>query len=422
MNTTLLPGLFTALIFSFFFSGIEIAFLSANKLHIELKKQEGSLAGKIISYFTNRPSWFIATTMVGNTLAIVVGGLLATHFFADVLFLHLPDAVNHTIVVLILCILFTTSIILFSTEFLSKNLFLINPNQILHTLAIPILITFIILFPITAFVIYVSRMVTYILRVEYSEVKPVFGLTDLTNYLGSRDSVKHEDENITLNTTIFHNAIEFKTVRVRECMIPRTDIIAINVDEGIERLREVFVESEHSKIIVYRETIDDVIGYCHSAALFKKPQRIEDILTPIIMVPETTLANELMIRFISQQKSLALVVDEFGGTSGLVSMEDVIEKIFGEIEDEHDADDLVEQKIDDSNYVLSARLEIYYVNQTYEWSLPTGNYETLAGLILSLTEKIPQVGEVVELDQYRFTILSTEDNRIDTVKVTVKFS
>jgi CBS domain containing-hemolysin-like protein len=202
-------------------------------------------------------------------------------------------------------------------------------------------------------------------------------------------------------------------------MIPRTEIVAVAMDEGIGKLKEAFVESGHSKIIIYRESIDDVIGFCHSSALFKKPETIEEILTPIIAVPETTMANELMIKFINERKSLAVVLDEFGGTSGLVSMEDVIEEIFGEIEDEHDEDDLIEQKLDEKTYLLSARLEVDYLNETYRWNLPEGDYETLSGLLLTFTENIPVPGEKVLIPPYTFVIQSTLDNRIDVVMMVI---
>jgi putative hemolysin len=247
--------------------------------------------------------------------------------------------------------------------------------------------------------------------------KPVFGLTDVSQYLKSIQHEKAADENIALDTKIFTNALEFKSVRVRDCMIPRTEVVAVNLDSGIKKLHEAFIESGHSKIIVFRDSIDDVIGYCHSSALFKKPSKIEQILTPIITVPETMLAKDLMVRFINERKSLASVIDEFGGTSGIVSMEDVIEEIFGDIEDEHDQDDLVEQRLNDNLYYLSARLEIDYLNEKYGWQLPVGDYETLSGLILSYAEDLPKAGQTITINPYKFVIHSTAQNRINTVRL-----
>ena len=226
---------------------------------------------------------------------------------------------------------------------------------------------------------------------------------------------KQSEQNLELDTKIFTNALEFRSVRVRDCMIPRTEIVAVPIDGGIRKLREAFLESGHSKIIIFKESIDDVTGYCHSSALFRNPARIEDILTPIITVSEAMLARELMVRFINERKSLAIVVDEFGGTSGIVSMEDVIEEIFGEIEDEHDQDDQIEQKLDHQTYLLSARLEIDYLNETYGWKLPVGDYETISGLILAHTEDIPHQGDSVAIPPFTFTIETTTRNRIDTV-------
>jgi CBS domain containing-hemolysin-like protein len=233
---------------------------------------------------------------------------------------------------------------------------------------------------------------------------------------------KHPKMNseLTLEKRLFQNAQEFKSVRVYECMIPRTEITAVDVQDGLEKLHQAFVESGHSKIIVYRETIDDVIGYCHSSALFRKPTTIESILTPILTVSESMLARELLARLISERKSLAIVADEFGGISGMVSMEDVIEEIFGEIEDEHDVDDLVEQQLDAGTWLLSARLEIDYLNETYGWNLPTGDYETLGGLLLAQTEDIPDPGDVIHLPPFTLLVQSTLDNRIDTVKLTLE--
>jgi CBS domain containing-hemolysin-like protein len=247
--------------------------------------------------------------------------------------------------------------------------------------------------------------------------KPVFGLTDVNQYLKSIHRIRPADQNIEVDKKIFTNALEFKSVRVRDCMIPRTEVAAVNMEAGIKKLHETFIESGHSKIIVFKDTIDDVIGYCHSSALFKKPSRIEEILTPIITVPETMLAKDLMIRFINERKSLASVIDEFGGTSGIVSMEDIIEEIFGEIEDEHDEDDLVEEQLSPDVYLLSARLEVYYLNEKYGWHLPTGDYDTLSGLILAFAEDLPKEGQTIHVPPYTLVIQSTSQNRINTVRL-----
>jgi putative hemolysin len=420
METSMFPYILISLAFSFFFSGIEIAYLAANKLQLELQGKQGSLAGRIYAKFLKKPSLFIGTTLIGNTIALVLYGIFMAQLLEPQLSAWLPETVDNEATVLILQTLIATLLVLITAEFLPKSLFLINPNLMLTALAIPFNLVYYVLFPLVYSIMVLSRFViVHIIRSEYSDEKPVFGLTDLNHYLKNMQSVKHEDEAIELDKKIFHNALEFKSVKVRECMIPRTEIVAVDVRDGIEKLRETFVESGHSKILVYKETIDDVIGYCHSSELFKKPSRIEDILTRIIIVPETILANELMIRFINERKSLALVLDEFGGTAGLVSMEDVIEEIFGEIEDEHDEDSLIEQQLNADTWLLSARHEIDYLNDTYGWNLPTGEYETLGGLILSSFEDLPKAGESIEIPPYTITVQSTLDNRIDTVKLTI---
>ncbi|NOT74708.1 MAG: HlyC/CorC family transporter [Cyclobacteriaceae bacterium] len=418
---SLYPWIITSLVFSFFFSGIEIAFLSANRLQIELQGKQGVWSGKIMSYFMQNPSRFIGTTLIGNTLALVVFGNNMALLFAPVLTETLPESFSNEPSILLIQTVLSTLLILFTAEFLPKSLFMINPNLVLYALALPFVITYVILAPFTFTIVNLSKLVIkYILRLEYSEATPLFGLTDLNNYLRNMQKVSHEDEEIELDKKILHNAMEFKKVKVRECMVPRTEIMAIDLEDGIEKLRTAFVESGHSKIVIYRDSIDDVIGYCHSAALFKNPSTLQEILTPISIVTETTMANDMMVQLIKERRSLAIVVDEFGGTAGLVSMEDVIEEIFGDIEDEHDADDLIEQTLDESTYLFSARLEVDYLNEKYLWQLPIGDYETLGGLILSYTEDFPQKGEILHVGPFIFTIQSTKGNGIDTVKVKVE--
>jgi len=417
IDTSLLPYILTSLIFSFFFSGIEIAFLASNKLQIELQGKQGKAWGVIMAKFLKNPSAFIGTTLIGNTVTVVLFGIFMAQLI-DPLLDYLPPQLQDEVVRLTLETVTSTLIILFTAEFLPKSLFLINPNWILATLAVPFNIVYWILFPLTSTIVGLSKVViTRLLGIPYSEEKPVFGLIDLNNYLKNMMKVRHENEEIELDKKILHNALEFKTVRVRDCMIPRMEISAVGIDEGIARLKDMFVDSGHSKILVYRDTIDDLIGYCHSAALFKKPTRIEDILTSLIVTQETTMANDLMVQLIKERKSMAVVLDEFGGTSGIVSMEDLIEEIFGEIEDEHDNDDLIEQKIDEHTFLLSARLEVDYLNDHFGLNLPIGEYETLGGLILAYTEDFPKSGETIVISPFTFVIQKTEKKRIDTVKL-----
>ena len=262
--------------------------------------------------------------------------------------------------------------------------------------------------------------ITKVLRLNYSEEKPAFGLTDLNHYLQNLNRKISTEQEAEVDHKIFHNALEFKQVKVRDCMIPRTEITAIDLEDGMEKLKEVFLESGHSKVLVYKETLEEVVGYCHSLALFKKPKDLQSILTSIPIVPEAMPANDLMIKFSKERKSLALVVDEFGSTSGLVSMEDVMEQIFGEIQDEYDdSEDWIEKQIDETTFVLSGRHEIDYLNEKYEWNLPEGDYETLGGMLISLYEDIPQMNEMITLAPFQFQILTTTDARIDTVKVMI---
>lgn len=420
MDPTLLPTIILMLLFSAFFSGMEIAFISADRLHIELQRKKGFRTGKILAVFINNPSKFIGTTLVGNTIALVIYGVFMAKLLDPIIREAIPTIIYNEFTVVIVQTVSSTLIVLLTAEFLPKSIFLINPNWMLTVLAFPMYLIYKIMEPVVWTVVAASKLIiTKVMGQEYSEDRPAFGLTDLNNYI-KNTLMSDEDTKVEVDTKIFNNALEFKTIRIRECMIPRTEIVAVDIEDKIEDLKQAFIESGHSKIIVYKESIDDVIGYCHSLELFKKPKTIADILTPIIIVPETMLANELMIQFISERKSLALVVDEYGGTSGVVSIEDIIEEIFGEIQDEHDIEDWVEQKLDDENYLLSARHEIDYLNDKYNWNLPTGDYETLGGLILSVTEDLPAPGDTISLPPFSFTIQSTNDIRIDIVKLTIK--
>lgn len=421
MDYALLSGIVISLIFSVFFSGIEISFLSADKLQIELQSKQGKLAGQIMAFFTERPTWFIGTTLIGNIASLILFGIFTTGALVPWLQPFFPSFMGSVLLPVIIFTCLLTVMVLYSVELLSKGFFVIHSNRMISALAIPFMIIAAILFPVVYCVISLARFFSvYVFRMNYSMDRPVFGLTDTNQYLKSIHRVKPAEQNIELDKKIFTNALEFKSVRVRDCMIPRTEIIAVGLDKGIAGLHETFIESGHSKIVVYKDSPDDVIGYCHSSALFRKPARVEDILTPIVTVPEAMLAKDLMVRFINERKSLAVVVDEFGGTSGLVSMEDVIEEIFGEIEDEHDEDDLTEQRLDEKTWLLSARLEVEYLNEAHGWNLPTGDYETLGGLILSYTEDLPRQGDIIKILPFTFIIQSTYENRINTVRLIVE--
>ena len=413
--------LVVSLVLSALFSGIEIAFISANRLHIELQSKQGTLSGKILSKFVKSPARFIGTTLVGNNLALVVYGIFMANLLGPLLSRNLPDLVNNQPVIFILQTILATVIVLVTAEFTPKSFFLLNPDRLLSFFALPMLLIYYLLYPLVFVIVGLSKFtIINIFRMEYSEDKPVFGLTDLNHYL--RNFLEGEDESDTgveVNTKIFTNALEFKTVKIRECMIPRTEMVAVDMEDDIPTLQKAFSQSGHSRILVYQGNIDEVIGYCNSLELFRKPKKIEDILTPIIIVPETMPANELMIQFINDHKNMALVVDEFGGTSGIVTMEDIIEEIFGEIQDEHDSEDLIEQQLDDSTFIISARLEIDYLNDKYGWDMPEGDYETLGGFILSETENIPNVSDTFDIPPFTITIISMQDARIDKIRLTV---
>ncbi len=406
------------LIFSAFFSGIEIAFVSSNKLHIELQGQKGSLSGQILSRFLQKPSNFISTTLVGNNIALVLYGIYMANLLKPWIEGWLPPVLNTDLSVLVVQTIISTILVLITAEFTPKSIFLINPDWLLTVFAPIIQFMYFILFPLVFLITLLSKfIISNILKLEYSEERPVFGLTDLNNYIKNNLNPDNIDEDDEVNAKIINNALEFKTVKVRECMIPRTEMIAIDITDPIDELRQEFIDSGHSKVMVYKDSIDEIVGYCHSLEMFKKPKDIESILNPIIIVPETMLANELMIQFITEHKSVALVVDEFGGTSGIVTMEDIIEEIFGEIQDEHDVDDWVEHKIDNKTFLISARHEIDYLNEKYDWNIPPGDYDTLGGFILSITEDIPQKEEIVDYGNLNFVINEMEDNRINIVKV-----
>jgi len=412
------------LLFSAFFSGMEIAFISANKLQIEVQAKDKNIISRILSGFVHNQDKLLSTILIGNNVALVVYGIFMANLLVPILEKITPTALGSPIVLLIEQTFIATLLVLITAEFLPKSLFIINPNKVLRVLAIPMQIIYYLLYLATLLILTLSKwVIVNLLKLTYDDSKPTYGLIDLNNYIKRISKVNRDEDMlgeaiVDIDEQIFSNALEFKSIRVRECMIPRTEITAIDINEdALEELRKSFVDSGHSKILVFKDTIDDIVGYCYALQLFKKPDRIEDIVKDILLVPETMGARDLMKQFITEHKSLAVVVDEYGGTSGLVSIEDIIEEIIGEIEDEHDTEVLLEEKVSADCYNLSARLEIDYLNEKYDWRLPLGEYETLGGLILAVTENIPEEGEVATIGEYQIMINAIEDNRIESVEL-----
>ncbi|WP_430411654.1 hemolysin family protein [Kordia sp.] len=412
----------TALLFSAFFSGMEIAYVSANKIHIELeKKQEGILA-KILTRLTLKPSKFIATMLVGNNVALVIYGFFMGELLVD--WVHetpwLSQYINSEYELLFQTIV-STLVILFTAEFLPKVFFQIYANKLLKFLAIPAYVFYQLFWLISEFVMWISNVVLKkFFKTDGDEIQLEFSKVELGNYITEQMEATHQDEDVDSEIQIFQNALEFSAVKSREVMIPRTEIVAIELRETTDNLAKVFSETGYSKILVYKNSIDDIIGYVHSFELFKKPKTIKNIVMPVIFVPEAMLANDVLNVLTKKRKSIAVVLDEYGGTSGIITIEDIVEELFGEIEDEHDITALLEKRVGEYEYMFSARLEVDYINETYKLNLPESeNYETLGGLIVSETEEIPQKDEVIIINNIKFTILEVSNTKIDTIQLQI---
>ncbi|WP_339917279.1 hemolysin family protein [Yeosuana marina] len=413
-----------SLILSAFFSGMEIAYVSSNKIHIEIeKKQEGFLA-KVLTKLTAKPSKYIATMLIGNNIALVIYGF----FMGDVLVQWFQSLlpVNSTFVTYLLTDLslltqtiISTLIILITAEFLPKVFFQVYSNTLLKVLAIPAYFFYLIFTFIADFVIWISDMILrQFFKTEGDQIQLAFTKVELGNYISEQMESVEAHENVDSEIQIFQNALEFSEVKAREVMVPRTEIIAVELNNSIKTLNALFTESGCTKIIVYNDTIDDILGYVHSFELFKKPKDIKSIILPVEFVPETVLIKDVLNVLIKKRKSIAVVLDEYGGTSGIMTVEDIVEELFGEIEDEHDTIDLIEERLDNENFRFSARLEVDYINETYKINLPEGeNYETLGGLIVNHTEEIPMQNDVVVIDMFQFTILEVSNTKIDMVEL-----
>ena len=404
----------TTLVLSAFFSGFEIAYVSSNKVHIEiLKKQEGLIAN-ILTRLTYRPSKLLATMLVGNNVALVVYGfemgkvmtLLLPPFFQNVLW--------HTII--------STLIILITAEFMPKVFFQIYANQLLKLFAVPAYFFYLLFYPFSSFIIWISDFVLRVFFKTKGDYVPLsFTKVELVDYISEQMGNAPKKEEVDAEVQMFQNALEFSGVKAREIMIPRTEIVAVDLNETIENLIATFVSSGFSKILIYNENIDDIVGYVHSFDMFKKPKTIKEVLIPVVTIPETIQINEVLNLLMRKRKSMAVVLDEYGGTSDIVTLEDIVEELFGEIEDEHDKDKFIEEKISDDEYLFSARLEVDYINETYHLNLPESEeYETLSGLIVLHTEEIPTKGETISLPPFVFSIEACSQTRIETVRIFIK--
>lgn len=416
MDTTLIIVL--SILTSAFFSGIEIAFISANKLLIELRSKQGSVSARILSPFVNNPSRFISTTLVGTNIGLVVYGIYMGAFLNPYIIQYIPGTASSTMFLLLVQTLVSTLIVLVTGEFLPKVLFRINPDIILRVLSVPFLISYYLFWPLVHFITWLAKVIlNNIFRVQFNETTPVFSKVDLDQYIS--DSVEDLAEDADVDTEMFKNALDFSNVRLRDCMTPRTELISIDIDATTDELYTKFKETGLSKILVHQGTVDHIIGYTHQKDLFKKPHSIRAILIPIEIAPETMSANELLNTFTRTRKSIALVVDELGVTAGIVTIEDIMEEIFGEIEDEHDVEQLAEVQLNEKEFIFNARLEVDYLNNKYELNIPEGDYNTLGGYIFAVHENIPTKGEVIVIEKFQFTIISVTHNRINELKLTL---
>lgn len=399
------------LILSAFFSGMEIAYVSSNKIHIEIEKKQNNFLAGVLKKITKRPSKFIATMLVGNNIALVVYGF----YMGDLLMEKMPEAFSGLLVQTII----STLIILLTAEFLPKVFFQIYANSLVKIFAVPAYLFYLLFSVISEFIMWISDLVLRIFfKTEGDTIQLTFSKIELGNYITEQMETVETPDDIDTEIQIFQNALDFSEVKSREVMIPRTEVVAVDIEMTPKELSKLFTETGLSKILVYKDNIDDILGYVHSFELFKKPTDLQKILMPVVFVPETMLAKDVLNILSKKRKSIAVVIDEYGGTSGIMTVEDIIEELFGEIEDEHDSIELVEEVLSENHYRFSARLEVDYLNETYKLDLPESeNYETLGGMIVNTTEEIPNQNETVEIEDYTIQILEVSSTKIEMVEL-----
>ena len=404
----------STLLASAFFSGMEIAFISANRLKIELDKNSGSINGRLLSFFVNNESSFISTMLLGNNIALVIYGI----YMAQALEPTIAALYDNLAFILVSQTIISTLIVLVTAEFLPKAIFRINPNRSLSVFSFLLFIVYWALIIPTVLTTYLSKLFLKMFGVNIENTKQAFSKVDLDDYVKDITDRMEDEFEMENEIQILQNALDFSATKARDCMIPRTEITAVNVEMSINELKTRFIETGYSKILVYRDNIDHIIGYVHSYELFKKPESLKQILLPISIVPEAILVKVLLEQFTKQKRSVAVVVDEFGGTSGMITVEDIIEEIFGEIVDEHDSDELIDKQIDESTFLFSARIEVSTINNKYNLNFDEKDeYETLGGLIFNELEEIPGKGTKFEYKNYIISIVEVASNKVELVKV-----
>jgi len=407
-----------SLAFSAFFSGMEIAFISSNKLRFELDKSNKSLTSWILDKFYRNPNQFISTMLVGNNIALVIYGLL----MAEILEPFIANVVDNEIMIVFTQSVISTILILFTGEFIPKTIFKLNPNFSLALFSIPMYIIYIGLYPISKFASLLSFLILKIAGVKNmtDSAQKTLGKVDLDYFIQQSIEEAPQNSDIDTEVKIFQNALDFSNVRLRDCIVPRTEIVACDKTVSMEELRSRFIETGISKVLVYNENIDDIIGYIHSSEMFKNPEDWTQSIRDISIVPETMAANKLMKQLLQEKKSLAVVVDEFGGTSGIVALEDLVEEIFGEIEDEHDTKSYVARQVNEEEYIISGRMEIDSLNEKFGLELPeSDDYVTIAGYILHVYQNFPKLNETVVVDKYAFKIMRMTSTKIELVRMKV---
>jgi CBS domain containing-hemolysin-like protein len=412
-----------SLVLSAFFSGMEIAFISANKIHIEIEKKQDGFLAMVLTRLTKKPSKFIATMLIGNNIALVVYGL----FMGEILMNWFTGMTTENAILKVLITdfslltqtLISTFVILITAEFLPKVMFQIYANSLLKLLAIPAFIFYLLFSFVSDFIIWISDLILkHIFRTSGDEVQLAFSKLELGDYITEQMETIEAEDDVDTEIQFFQNALEFAAVKAREVMVPRTEIVAVEMHETPKNLAKIFTETGYSKILIYNDTVDNVIGYVHSYELFKKPKTLKSILLPVEFVPETMLIQDILNTLMKKRKSIAVVLDEYGGTSGLVTVEDIVEELFGEIEDEHDTTDLREERVDERHFLFSARLELDYINENYKLELPVSDeFETLGGLLVHTLGEIPEKEVELTIEPYKFTVLEVSNTKIDLVSI-----